>query len=101
MLGGVSPEEWIDGARLRSDLGDSRVRRWLRQGLLVGRRGSKAGLREADDRYRQQHWHGLAAHLHARSRWHGEDAVQRSEEQTSELQSPKSNSYAVFCLKQK
>jgi len=76
MLGGVSPEEWIDGARLRSDLGDSRVRRWLRQGLLVGRRGSKAGLREADDRYRQQHWHGLAAQLHARSRWHGEDAVQ-------------------------
>src|SRR3546814_1805340 len=48
----------------------------------------------------QGHGHGIIHRHHLRSGHHG-DAIMRSEEHTSELQSLMRISYAVFCLKKK
>src|SRR3546814_7447341 len=66
-----------------------------------------AAMSQPGDRDRIRISAGCAApcgqHGRARLRrpWRGGDSGPRSEEHTSELQSPMSSSYAVFCLKKK
>ena len=44
-------------------------------GLLVSDSAEHAGHREADERYRAQHWHPIGGLLHAFTRWEGIDSV--------------------------
>ena len=76
LLGGLSPGDWSDAGVLRARHGAQRVRRLLLAGLLIGSTKPWATRREADERYRAMHWHGLAATWHAASRWQGEDGPQ-------------------------
>ena len=76
LLGGLSPGDWSDAGVLRARHGAQRVRRLLLAGLLIGSTKPWATRREADERYRTMHWHGLAATWHAASRWQGEDGPQ-------------------------
>lgn len=75
LLGSLSPSDWVDAAPLRERHGAGRIRALLRAGLLIGRGKAWAQLRETDERFRDQHWHGLAAQWHAGSRWQGVDAA--------------------------
>lgn len=75
LLGKVSPLDWMPAALLRQGHGPARVRRLLQAGLLVGTTKPWAIQRELDERFRGQHWHGLAAIWHAASRWDGIDAA--------------------------
>jgi putative peptide maturation dehydrogenase len=76
LLGSLGADDWLEGGPLRERHGAGRIRRLLRAGLLVGRGKAWAAGREADERVRAQHWHGLSAIAHAGSRWHGTDAMQ-------------------------
>lgn len=80
LLGALSPSDWVPAAPLRQAHGAARVRRLLQAGLLVGSTRPWAARREADERFRDQHWHGLAAAWHAASRWGGIDAAGEVEE---------------------
>ena len=75
VLGELSPLDWAPIAPLRERHGATRVRRLLQAGLLVGTTKPWAIQRELDERFRGQHWHGLAAIWHAASRWDGIDAA--------------------------
>lgn len=75
LLGTLSPLDWVSSAPLRETHGAIRIRALLRAGLLTGRGKAWAAQREADEQYRAQHWHGLAAVWHAASRWQALDAV--------------------------
>jgi len=75
LLGALGPSDWIQAAPLRERYGAGRVRALLRAGLLVGRGKAWAEQRDADQQFRDQHWHGLAAQWHSASRWHGLDAA--------------------------
>lgn len=76
LLGALSAQDWIDAMPLRQRHGALRIRRLLRCGLLVGRGKRWQAQRDNDERFRAQHWHGLAAVVHAHSRWQGRDAAQ-------------------------
>lgn len=80
LLGSLSPSDWAPATPLREVHGAARVRRLLQAGLLVGSTQPWAAQRENDERFRGQHWHGLAATLHAASRWDGIDAAGEVEE---------------------
>ncbi len=80
LLGGLSPSDWVSAAPLRETHGAARIRRLLRTGLLVGSTKPWAALREVEERFRGQHWHGLAATWHTASRWDGIDAAGEVEE---------------------
>lgn len=73
LLGALSPLDWIAAAPLREQHGAPRVRRLLQAGLLIGSTKPWAAQRDADERFRGLHWHGLAAQWHAASRWQGAD----------------------------
>ena len=73
MLGELGPEDWQGERGQREARGAQRVRKLLRAGLLIGSTKAWAAHREADQRVRGLHWHGLAATWHAASRWQGED----------------------------
>ncbi len=75
LLGELSPLDWMPAAPLREQAGKARVLRLLRDGLLVASTKRWATQREADERFRDQGWHGLAATWHAASRWDGIDAA--------------------------
>lgn len=75
VLGELSPLDWVPATPLRERHGAARIRRLLLAGLLVGSTRPWAARREADERFRGQHWHGLAAVWHAASRWDGIDAA--------------------------
>lgn len=75
LLGELSPIDWVDDGPLRDRHGAERVLALLESGLLVGDATAYAAQREADERYRGQHWYGLAAVWHAASRWEGLDAA--------------------------
>jgi len=75
LLGGMSPLDWIAVAPLRERHGAARVRGLLKAGLLVGSTKPWAAQRDIDERFRGQHWHGLASVWHAASRWDGIDAA--------------------------
>ena len=75
VLGELSPLDWVPATPLRERHGAARIRRLLRAGLLVGSTKPWAARREADERFRGQHWHGLASVWHAASRWDGIDAA--------------------------
>ena len=80
LLGGLSPSDWVSAAPLREAHGAARFRRLLQTGLLVGSTKPWAAQRELDERFREQHWHGLAATWHAAARWDGIDAAGEVEE---------------------
>jgi putative peptide maturation dehydrogenase len=75
LLGGLSPLDWLAAAPLRARHGAARVRRLLVAGLLVGSTKPWAMQRDIDERFRGQHWYGLASVWHAVSRWDGIDAA--------------------------
>jgi len=75
LLGGLSPSDWVPAAPLREAHGPTRVRRLLKAGLLIGSTKAWAAQRDTDERFRDLHWHGLAAAWHAASRWDGIDAA--------------------------
>lgn len=75
LLGHVSASEWSQFASLSERHGAGRVRRLLSAGLLVGSTKRWRAQRDMDDRYRNQHWHGMASVWHAASRWSGIDAA--------------------------
>lgn len=77
LLGELSPVDWIEFAPLRERHG-GRVRKLLDAGLLIGEDGTWAAARAADERFRAQHWHGLAAVQHMAARWEGLDSVQEA-----------------------
>lgn len=81
LLGGLSPLDWVEAAPLRERHGKGRVRALLQAGLLVGRDKAWATQREADERFRGQHWHGLAAVNHMAARWEGLDSVKEAAEE--------------------
>lgn len=81
VLGSLSPSDWIEAAPLRERFGTARLRTLMRAGLVIGRGKAWTIPREADDRYREQHWYGLAAQWHARSRWGGLDAAREVAEE--------------------
>jgi putative peptide maturation dehydrogenase len=81
LLGELSPLDWIEGAPLEERHGADRVRGLLRAGLLIGGDGAWAAQREADERFRAQHWHGLAAVQHMAARWEGLDSVQEAKDE--------------------
>ncbi|GAB2499907.1 putative peptide maturation dehydrogenase [Pseudoxanthomonas sangjuensis] len=80
LLGSLSPTDWVPATPLREAHGAARVRNLLQAGLLVGSTKPWAAPRETDERFRGQYWHGLAATLHAASRWDGIDAAGEVEE---------------------
>jgi putative peptide maturation dehydrogenase len=80
LLGELGPLDWTGSSPLRERHGAARVRTLLKAGLLVGSTKPWAARREADARFRDQHWHGLAATWHAASRWDGIDAAGEVEE---------------------
>ena len=80
LLGGLGPSDWLPARPIRETHGAARVRRLLQAGLLVGSTRPWTAQREADQRFRGQHWHGLAATWHAASRWDGIDAAGEVEE---------------------
>lgn len=75
LLGGLSPLDWMPAAPVREAHGAGRARRLLQAGLLVGSTRPWKAQRDIDERFRDQHWHGLAATWHAASRWEGIDAA--------------------------
>lgn len=75
LLGRLSPVDWIDDGPLRAKHGAARLRTLLRAGLLIGQGKAWRAQRLADDELRAQHWYGLSAVAHARSRWVGLDAA--------------------------
>lgn len=75
LLGGLSPSDWIDDRPLRERHGATAIRVLLKAGLLIARGKAWKAQREADDRFRDQHWYGLASVWHAASRWDGIDAA--------------------------
>ena len=81
LLGGLSPVDWVEAAPLRERHGKGRVRKLLEAGLLVGGGRPWAVQREADERFRGQHWHGLAAVNHMAARWQGLDSVTEAAEE--------------------
>ena len=81
LLGTLSPSDWIDAAPLRERHGAARVRSLMQAGLIVGRGKTWASQRELDERFREQHWYGLAAVWHANSRWQGLDAAREVAEE--------------------
>lgn len=80
LLGSLSPSDWVPTAPLREAHGAARIRLLLQAGLLVGSTKPWAAQWELDERFRGQHWHGLAAAWHAASRWDGIDAAGEVEE---------------------
>lgn len=74
-LGALGAHDWRDDGPLRALCGNAGLRRLLRAGVVVGRNKAWAAQRQADERVRAQHWHGLAATWHAASRWQGVDAA--------------------------
>ncbi len=75
LLGTLSPSDWVEAKPLRERHGAARLRSLLRAGLVIGRDKAWAAQREADERFRAQHWYGLASVWHAASRWQGLDAA--------------------------
>lgn len=75
LLGTLGPLDWVAAAGLRRQHGAARVRGLLKAGLLIGSTRPWAAQREADERLRDLHWHGLAASYHMGSRWDGIDAA--------------------------
>ena len=75
LLGELSPSDWIEDASLRERFGAQRLQALAQAGLLISDDAAGAEQREADERFRAQHWHGLAAVWHAASRWQGLDAA--------------------------
>ena len=75
LLGSLSPLDWVAAMPLRQQHRSPRVRRLLQAGLLVGSTKPWAAQRGVDERFRGQHWHGLASTWHAASRWDGIDAA--------------------------
>lgn len=74
-LGRISPADWVDGASLSGAIGEARLEALLKHGLLVDDSDAAIEQRERDDDVRAQHWFGLSAIAHARSRWGGLDAA--------------------------
>jgi len=81
LLGDLSPVDWVEASPLSERHGDSRVQRLLQAGLLVGQEEDWAAQREADDRFRAQYWHGLAAVQHMTGRWERLDSVQEAKDE--------------------
>jgi len=81
LLGTLSPNDWIDAAPLHERHGAARVRILMQAGLIVGRGKTRTAQRELDERFREQHWYGLAAAWHANSRWQGLDAAREVAEE--------------------
>ena len=75
LLGGMSPTDWVQAKTLRDQHGVGRVRAMLAAGLIVANTATWKTQRLLDDRVREQHWFGLSAVAHARSRWEGLDAA--------------------------
>lgn len=80
LLGALSPQDWVEAAPLLERHGEERIRELLQAGLLVGDDAAWTEQREADERFRGQHWHGLAAVAHMASRWQGLDSVREGVE---------------------
>ena len=77
LLGDIGPDDWEDEAVLVARHGAARVQRLREAGLLIDDAPGPA--RDADEAVRAQHWHALAAVIHAASRWDGEDAPRSME----------------------
>lgn len=77
LLGELSPLDWIEAAPIQQQHGTARVDRLLQAGLLIGS-DDGAAQREADQCFRAQHWHGLAAVQHMAGRWGGMDSVEEA-----------------------
>ncbi|UHQ20565.1 putative peptide maturation dehydrogenase [Lysobacter sp. KIS68-7] len=75
LLGRLSPTDWVQAGLLRDAHGNARVDALLQLGLLVTDDAGFSPQHAADERYRAQHWFGLSAIAHARSRWVGLDAA--------------------------
>ncbi|MEO5962443.1 MAG: putative peptide maturation dehydrogenase [Thermomonas sp.] len=75
LLGGLSPLDWIPAGPPRERHGRTRVLALLKAGLLLGSTKPWMAQRDIDERFRGQHWHGLASTWHAASRWDGIDAA--------------------------
>ena len=81
LLGGLGPLDWVEAAPLREQHGSRRIRRLLEAGLLIGESKAWRARRDADERFRAQHWNGLAAVQHMAGRWQGLDSVQEAKEE--------------------
>jgi putative peptide maturation dehydrogenase len=80
LLGRLSPADWVDAAPLCQAHGDARIENLLAHGLLISEASTWRLQREQDDSLRDQHWFGLSAVAHARSRWGGLDAAREVED---------------------
>lgn len=80
LLGTLSPSDWVDAVPLRERFG-ARLRNLMKAGLVIGRGKVWEPQRLVDERFRQQHWFGPAALLHADSRWGGLDAAREVAEE--------------------
>ena len=80
LLGGLGALDWVEAAPLRKRHGSDRLDKLLRAGLLIGEGKAWAAGREADEDFRAQHWHGLAAVQHMAARWQAQDSVQQAVE---------------------
>lgn len=81
LLGELSALDWVEAQPLRERHGLARMRRLLRVGLLVGEGKARSAGREDDERFRAQHWNGLAAVHHMAARWEGLDSVREAAEE--------------------
>ena len=72
LLGSLSPTAWTDATALAERFG-SLVDNLLERGLLVVDAEPWAPHRIADEAFRTQYWHPLAAQWHMASRWSGVD----------------------------
>ena len=78
LLGSLGPVDWVEALPLQEQHGSDRIDALLQAGLLVGEGSAWREQREADERFRGQHWHGLAAVAHMATRWQGLDSVKEA-----------------------
>jgi putative peptide maturation dehydrogenase len=75
VLGTLSPVDWVARESVAGTHGETLVDGLLEQGLLVAESVADHAESHADERLRDQHWFGLSAVAHARSRWGNLDAA--------------------------
>lgn len=70
-LGTIPVHAWTEFGEVAKQSGETRVRRLLALGLVIGDADEFTVIREKDEALRATHWHSRAAVAHAFGRWQG------------------------------
>lgn len=75
VLGGLSPEQWVDEEAV-PDHWRPALGKLINQGLVLSDASAHVANRARDEALRRSHWHPLSALVHGLTRWTGVDAVE-------------------------